>query len=384
MSQGECRGSIKRIPTQRYGRDFLTMQPHKRTLLRQRLLNWYDEHQRKLPWRNVTDPYPVWISEVMLQQTQVQTVIPYYLRFLEHFPSIAALAQADTDALLRLWAGLGYYSRARNLQKAARLIVDQFGGKFPQNYSDVLSLPGIGRYTAAAIVSIAFGQPYAVLDGNVSRVLTRLLRISGDPKNSAVRSRLWEAAQQLLPAARPGDFNQAVMELGATVCSPRQPRCLLCPWTQQCLARQQSLQELLPEKVRREKARRSLRAAVAIRHRGRFLIVRRSGQRLLKGFWEFPSTELRQKGSAAKMVARLATETYGLNVGFVEPLITVKHSITTRRIELQVFQAKLAVGASSKMNGPDCRWVQLKDMSHYAFASASQRIVDALNRVAEA
>ena len=217
-------------------------------ILQQSLLKWYDAHQRDLPWRNTTDPYPVWISEVMLQQTQVQTVIPYYLKFLEYFPSIAALAEADTDALLRLWAGLGYYSRARNLQKAARIIVDQFGGRFPQNYSDVLALPGIGRYTAAAIVSIAFGQQYAVLDGNVSRVLARLFRISGDLKSSAVQNRLWAVAQQLLPPTRPGDFNQAVMELGATVCSPRQPRCLLCPWTRHCLARQQGLQELLPQK----------------------------------------------------------------------------------------------------------------------------------------
>ena len=358
------------------------MQARKRTLLQQRLLKWYDEHQRDLPWRNATDPYAVWISEVMLQQTQVQTVIPYYLKFLEHFPSIAALAKADTDVLLRLWAGLGYYSRARNLQKAARIIVGQFGGRFPQNYTEVLSLPGIGRYTAAAIVSIAFAQSYAVLDGNVSRVLARLLRISGDPKSSAVQSRLWAAAQQLLPATRPGDFNQAVMELGATVCSPRQPRCLLCPWTQECLARQQGLQKLLPEKARREKVRRSLQAAVVVRYRGRFLIVRRSGERLLKGFWEFPSTELRQKGGAAKRVARLAEETYGLDVESVEPLITFKHSITTRRIELQVFHATLVGGLKTLTNDPDRRWVRLKDMSHYAFASASQRIVEALIRVA--
>ena len=359
------------------------MQLLKRAILQQSLLKWYDAHQRDLPWRNATDPYPVWISEVMLQQTQVQTVITYYLRFLEHFPSIAALAQADTDALLRLWAGLGYYSRARNLQKAAQIIVGRFGGKFPQNYSDVLELPGIGRYTAAAIVSIAFGQPYAVLDGNVSRVLARLFKISGDTKSSAVQGRLWKAAQQLLPETRPGDFNQAVMELGATVCSPRQPRCLLCPWTQQCLARQQGLQELLPERVRREEVRRSLQAAIVVQHRGRFLIVRRSSQRLLKGFWEFPSTELRQKQSAAKRAARTLAETYGFNVGSVEQLTTVKHAIMTRRIELQVFRARLAPGASSKMNDPDCRWVRLKDMGQYPFAAASQRIVEALNRVDE-
>src|SRR4030095_16291724 len=180
------------------------MQLHKRTLLQQRLLKWYDAYRRDLPWRNTTDPYPVWISEVMLQQTQVQTVIPYYLKFLNHFPSIAALAQVDTDALLRLWAGLGYYSRARNLQKAAQIIVKQFGGRFPQNYTDVLALPGIGRYTAAAIVSMAFGQPYAVLDGNVSRVLARVFKISGDTKSSAVPRRLWAGAPYLLPPTRAG------------------------------------------------------------------------------------------------------------------------------------------------------------------------------------
>ena len=360
------------------------MQPHKRAILQRSLLKWYDKHQRDLPWRNATDPYPVWISEVMLQQTQVQTVIPYYLKFLERFPSIAALAEADINAVLRLWAGLGYYSRARNLQKSAQIIVKQFGGRFPQNYTDILALPGIGRYTAAAIVSIAFGQTYAVLDGNVSRVLARLLSLSGDPKSSVVQNRLWAAAQQLLPPTRPGDFNQAIMELGATVCSPRQPRCLLCPWTRQCRARRQGRQELLPEKARQERPRRLRQAAVVIQHRGRFLVVRRAGQRLLEGFWEFPSVELRQKGGAAKRVTRLAGETFGFSVESVKPLITVKHSITTRRIELQVFRAELAVGVSSKVDDPDCRWVRLKDMGQYPFASASQRIVEELNRVAEA
>src|SRR5262245_12424156 len=359
------------------------MRAQKRLVLQKRLLRWYDDHQRDLPWRNTTDPYPVWISEVMLQQTQVQTVIPYYLRFLEQFPSIGELAHADTDALLKLWAGLGYYSRARNLQKAARIVLDQFNGEFPREYRDVLTLPGIGRYTAAAIVSIAFRESYAVLDGNVSRVLARLLRIAGDPKSSAIQSRLWTAAQRLLPADRPGDFNQAVMELGATVCSPRQPRCLLCPWTRHCLARQEGLQELLPQKVQREKTRKLLRAAVIIRHRGRFLIVRRSGRGLLEGFWEFPSTELRPNGSTMEIVRRFVAETYQARVESFEPFITVKHSITSRRIELQVFQARVAGGLKPNGHAMDCRWVRLRDMGQYPFAAASQRIVEALNRVAE-
>jgi len=354
----------------------------KRLILQDRLLAWYDEHRRDLPWRNTTDPYSVWISEVMLQQTQVQTVIPYYLKFLNRFPSITALAEADIDALLQLWAGLGYYSRARNLQKAARIILDQFKGEFPQSYSDVVALPGIGRYTAAAIVSIAFGQPYAVLDGNVSRVLARVLRVSGDPKSPVVQRWLWAAAEQLLPPARPGDFNQAVMELGATVCSPHQPRCLVCPWTRECLARRYGLQELLPERMRRTKTRRSFEAAIVIHYRGRFLIARRSSQQLLEGFWEFPSVEVGGKRGAASMVSRMVAERFGLKIKTLEPLITIKHSITSRRIELQVFQAKLTTSVGSRLNKTDHRWVRLREMARYAFAAASQRIVDELNRVA--
>jgi A/G-specific adenine glycosylase len=360
------------------------MHPSERTVLRKSLLRWYDENQRDLPWRNVADPYAVWISEVMLQQTQVQTVIPYYLKFLKAFPNIAALANADTDLVLRLWAGLGYYSRARNLQAAARIIVERFGGAFPRDYADILALPGIGRYTAAAVASIAFGQGYAVVDGNVSRVLARLVGISGDPKSSAVQSRFWEAAQWLLPAARPGDFNQAVMELGATLCSPRQPQCSRCPWTRQCWARRQGRQELLPEKPRRAQAHKSHQAAVVVHHRGKYLIVRRSSQRLLKDFWEFPSVELGHGETARKRAARVASEACGLRIGSVEPLMKVKHSITTRRIELQVFQTEVEGGAKPEPNAPDRRWVRLKDLGQYAFASASQRILAELRKSAGA
>lgn len=359
---------------------FPAMHSSKRAILQKRLLRWYEENRRDLPWRNVADPYAVWISEVMLQQTQVQSVIPYYGRFLKKFPNIPALANAGTDAVLRLWAGLGYYSRARNLQAAARIIVERFGGAFPGNYADILALPGIGRYTAAAIASIAFGQAYAVVDGNVSRVLTRLLGISGEPKSIAVQSRLWEAAQRLLPASRPGDFNQAVMELGATICTPRQPECSSCPWTRHCWARQQGRQESLPEKARGGPARKSHQAAVVVRHRGRYLILRRSSQRLLKDFWEFPSVELHNRQTASEMAARLASEACGLKINSVEPLMTVKHSITTRRIELQVFQAEVERGAILEPNAPGRRWVGLKDLGRYAFASAAQRILAELRK----
>ena len=225
------------------------------------LLAWYGQHQRRLPWRESRDFYPVWVSEVMLQQTQVQTVVPYFLRFMKAFPTLEDLAEADTRDLLRIWAGLGYYSRARNLQKTARILVREHGGKFPGSYREALRLPGIGRYTAAAILSIAFDLPLPALDGNVVRVLSRLFCLRGDPAKSPLQGMLAAAGQQLLPAYRPGDFNQALMELGATVCLPRNPRCLLCPWSSHCEALKSGMQERLPEKGKRSEMILSRQAA---------------------------------------------------------------------------------------------------------------------------
>jgi A/G-specific adenine glycosylase len=339
---------------------------------------WFAENQRTLPWRNVKDPYAIWISEVMLQQTQVQTVIPYFLRFLKSFPRVTDLARSETDRLLKEWAGLGYYSRARNLQKAARMIVDQFAGKFPKNYDDVLRLPGVGAYTAAAILSIAFDQPFAVLDGNVTRVLVRLLNIRGNAKSSTVQRNLRSAAQQLLPEVNPGDFNQAVMELGATLCSPRRPKCLFCPWQKECLAWREGVQEELPEKGSRPAIRRSYQAAAVIRHRGRYLIIRRAGHRLLEGFWEFPVTEFEEREGAADSLSRWLLENYDLRIHHLRPYMTVNHSITTRRIELNVFQAELDAGAKPHTQRRDCRWIRLSESNRYPFAAASRKVVQAL------
>ena len=209
-----------------------------------RLLRWYDAHHRKLPWRAVgdgshrtLDPYHVLVSETMLQQTQVATVIPYYQRFLEKFPTFQSLADADTQDVLRLWQGLGYYSRARNLQAAAREVVSRFGGKVPTNLDDLLTLPGVGRYTAGAIASIAHNLRVPILDGNVARVLCRLDAIESDPRDKSTNQHLWFRAEEILPHSRLGDFNSALMELGATVCTPRNPQCLVCPVREHCQAR---------------------------------------------------------------------------------------------------------------------------------------------------
>src|ERR1700749_1303229 len=216
--------------------------------LRERLLEWFHKYQRDLPWRRNKDPYRIWLSEIMLQQTRVAAVIPFYERFLEHFPTITALSAAPEAEVLRLWAGLGYYSRARNLQNAAKVIVAKHGGEFPRSAEHALALPGIGSYTAAAILSIAFGERHAVLDGNVARVIARLDAMHGDLREGSRWQALQAAADTLLDPEAPSDWNQAMMELGAMICTPKSPQCLICPVAGFCRARHQGLTDVIPEK----------------------------------------------------------------------------------------------------------------------------------------
>jgi len=346
--------------------------------LRKKLLVWYSAHRRDLPWRRTKNPYAVWISEVMLQQTRVQTVIPYYRRFLEKFPAIQDLARADSLELLRLWAGLGYYSRAKNLQLAARQIIRRHEGKFPRSYSDALSLPGIGRYTAGAVLSIAFDLPCAVLDGNVARVLTRLFKLRGDVRARPLQDLLWRYSKKLLPNRNPGDFNQAIMELGAVVCSPRQPQCLLCPWESECQARKERIQELLPEK-RKTKGTEKVSWAVAVLvHRGRVLIVKRTEGRLLKDLWEFPGGAFNGARNVKAALSKRIFEKLGLKIQVLEPLTTIRHAITHRRIILVAFGAQLKAGTATKVDGHKAKWVRREDLDKFPFASASQRIVGML------
>jgi len=314
----------------------------------------------------------------MLQQTQVQTVIPYYSKFLKAFPSIAQLAEADPQHLLRVWAGLGYYSRAHNLRQAAQKIMQAHGGKFPETYSEVLALPGVGRYTAGAVMSIAFDRPFAALDGNVTRVLTRLFRIKGDTKSSDLQTLLWELAQELVPRNRPGDFNQALMELGATVCSPRQPRCLLCPWQAECQARKEGTQELLPEKRKPIALEKSMRAVAVILRRGRVLIVKRTSEKLLRDLWEFPGGEFENVENLRTALVRKIQAELGIRIRILGPLTTVKHSITKRQITLQAFQAAPKNPTAATNKAKTMKWVSLPEMENYPFASASLRVLEAL------
>lgn len=258
--------------------------------VRRMLLQWYGRHKRDLPWRRTGDPYRIWVSEIMLQQTRVAAVMPYYERFLALFPDVAALAAAREQDLLAAWAGLGYYSRARNLQKAARRIAEL--PRFPSDYAAIRELPGVGDYTAAAVASIAFGHPHAAVDGNVLRVLSRLTAERGDIQSQVVRVRLGEIAGKLLDRRYPGDFNQALMELGATVCLPKLPVCAECPVGKYCCARQQGMEKELPLRGGRTAGSQRALRLLAIEKSGKILLWRRPAEsRRLAGFWELPEHE---------------------------------------------------------------------------------------------
>jgi A/G-specific adenine glycosylase len=302
-----------------------------------RLVAWYRRHRRALPWRETRDPYRIWVSEIMLQQTRVSAVIPYYERFLDRFPTVAALAAAPEQELLECWSGLGYYRRARQMQQAARRVASERGGIFPDSYEALLGLPGIGSYTAAAIASIAFGRPHAVVDGNVIRVLTRLYDDGRDVTRSATRSALAARAQQMLECVGGGEyglFNQAVMELGAMVCTPRGPRCLICPVSEHCVAFRHGSQLDRPRKKAKEKAVR-LDVAVALVRRGARLLMRQrpADAAIMPGFWELPQAE------GARLDERCFQE-FGIECDGL--LGEFRHAITFRSYRGRVFGGVLA------------------------------------------
>lgn len=347
------------------------------TPIRKNLLAWYDESKRALPWRDCGDPYRVWLSEMMLQQTQVATVIPYFERFITRWPTVADLAAAPLDDVLHAWAGLGYYARARNLHKAARMVVEEFGGAFPDCVEDLLKLPGVGRYSAGAIASIAFEKKAAIVDGNVARVLARLIVIEEDVRAGAGRDRAWEIAESLVPAKRPGDFNQALMELGATVCLPgTAARCLTCPLRNECGAATAGRAAELPVRTSRAKVKNETHVVIAIEREGKWLMVRRPEGGLWGGLWEMPSSVV--AGTRARHgLKRLATDL--MLKGFVienRPFLRFKHQLTHRSIEFVCFAAS-AQGDRQQWSGDaTVRWCSIERMGEVGISRAMMRIVD--------
>jgi A/G-specific adenine glycosylase len=350
------------------------------------LLAWVDAGQlRDLPWRVAPrDPYAVWVSEIMLQQTQVATVIPYLQRWLERFPTVEALAAATQADVLKAWEGLGYYSRARNLHKAARVVVEQHGGRLPADRHALLALPGIGKYTAGAILSIAFGQRAAVLDGNVKRVLARVWDVEGEIGKSATETALWHLAEGLVHAVEPrqaGVLNEALMDLGATICLPQAPRCLLCPLHAPCLARQRGTQEERPVRAARKPLPHfDVTAAVLRRpgHAGQFLIAQRPPEGMLGGLWEFPGGKQHAGETLAECLRREMEEELGVDVAVGAPVTSVRHAYTHFRITLHAFECQLLAGEPQSIGVADWRWVTLDDLAAYAFAVTDQKIIAAL------
>lgn len=345
------------------------------------LLHWWDQGHSDLPWRRSNDPYAIWAAEVMLQQTQIATVIPYYERWMLRFPTISVLAKASLDDVLKLWQGLGYYSRARNLHSAAIIVMDEYNGHLPEDEPELRKLPGIGRYTAGAIASIAFGRPAPVLDGNVIRVLSRLADLQKDVTLSDTRKELWRLASALVPAEKPGEYNQALMELGQRVCVPAAPICTDCPISKLCLARERGTQYERP--LRPPKARVPHYDVVAgviwqskISADAKFLIARRPLDGMLGGLWEFPGGKVEGSENYEEALRREIAEelTIGIHVG--QYLGEVKHAYTHFRITLHVFYARHFEGTPQHIGVTDHAWVSLSDLDRYAFAVTDLRIID--------
>ena len=337
------------------------------------LLAWYDARKRDLPWRGEpVDPYRVWISEIMLQQTRVDTVIGYYERFLARFPNVTALADAPLDAVLSLWSGLGYYARARNLHRAARHIRDEHGGVFPSDPEAVRALPGVGDYTAGAILSIAFGRPEPLVDGNVVRVLARVHGLPGHTKDAALKRTCWEIAGGLVPRRRPGDFNQALMELGATVCTPSSPRCDACPVRDGCAARAGGDPEATPAPPPRAKRPHRRVDCALVERGGAVLLVRRPEEGLLGGLWELPSAARRGRPGAA--LAPSIGEALSLRVRTGRRVARVRHAFSHFDMTLEAFACEASGEIAT--NAP-ARWVSRESIADYGMSAAMRRALEA-------
>lgn len=347
------------------------------------LVQWYEADHRDLPWRQTTDPYAIWLSEIMLQQTQVRTVLDYYHRFLQRYPSVQALAAAPLDDVLKLWEGLGYYARGRNLHKAAQIIVEQHGGQFPQTLEEAEALPGIGRSTAGAILTFGYGQKHPLLDGNVKRVLSRIADIAEDVTLTPVIKRMWTLSTELLSETDNAyAFNQGIMELGATVCLPQNPRCLLCPVQRHCDAASAGTQHKRPVKAS-SKAIPHHTIAVGVIWRSNpagypeLLIQQRPAEGLLGGLWEFPGGKQEADETLPQTVAREIQEELGIHVLVdSDAFIQVKHAYSHFKITLHAFHCHYTDGTPQSHACQEWRWVQPHELTQYAFPKANKTVLE--------
>jgi len=352
--------------------------PQRIRQVRRRVLRHYDRNKRDLPWRRTSDPYAIWISEVMLQQTRVETVRERWLSFIERFPSLRELASASEQEVLKEWEGLGYYSRARNLRKAAKQIVDSGSDRLPSDLEALRSLPGFGPYTAAAVASIAFGVPEPVVDGNVVRVLSRFANERRVVTQAVVRRRIEALSRSLLAPRRPGDWNQAVMELGATICAPKRPRCAQCPLSLDCRGFANGDPAKLPRKKPKAAVPHYDIAAGLVWRDERLLIARRPANGLLGGLWEFPGGKVRAGETLEEACVREVREETGITVRCAEPYLSIDHAYTHFRITLHLFHCVPESGRLRPVGCEDPRFVALKDLDRYPFPRANRKAIEAL------
>jgi A/G-specific adenine glycosylase len=342
--------------------------------LSSRLLDWYKKNKRSMPWRDHPDPYAVWVSEIMLQQTRVETVIAYFEKWMKLFPDIPTLAKADEQAVLNAWEGLGYYSRARNIHKAAKIVTERFSGELPRNLEDLRSLPGIGRYTVGAIASMAFKMDEPTLDGNLRRVFSRVFDVAEFADSPRGEKILWDLAAENLPSGQASDYNQALMDIGATICLPKNPRCLLCPLMEICKARENGTQEQRPVLKARKQAPQYIHAAAVIIERGRVLLSQRPVDGLLGGMWEFPNA--RVETDPAKELTKVLNAAYRLKVKRKEALGVVQHAYTHFKVTVHAFRCEsVSIPRDKKF-----KWVKVAELNDFPMGKIDRQIAGMLKK----
>lgn len=349
--------------------------------LRQKLLAWFDQYRRDLPWRQTDDPYAIWISETMLQQTQVTTVIPYYHRFLEAFPSVQALAQAREEEVFRLWEGLGYYRRARHLHQAAQKIVAEHQGVFPRDLATLQSLPGIGRYTAGAILSIAFDQQAPILEANTIRVYSRLLGYDHDPRTSTGQKILWQAAEDWLPRKRVGTFNQAMMELGSLLCTPKDPNCEACPASRLCRAYQSGRQEEIPPPPKRPSIEEVAELAVVVCREEKVFLLRNDQRSRWAGMWDFVRIPLAENDDWDHLTRTEVEARTGMQATLGKQFATLKHGVTRFRITLHCVLAHWQLGEVQAKT--DHQWMHPSQLQEIGLSVTARKIAQLLEAKAQ-
>lgn len=349
--------------------------PHTLRSLRKKLLAWFDQHQRDLPWRRDRDAYRIWVSEVMLQQTTVVAVIPYFERFLQAFPTLEHLALADEQDVLKLWEGLGYYRRARHLHAAAREVVRSHQGRIPNDPDAVANFPGVGRYILGAVLSQAFERKLPIVEANSLRVLARLFGYRGDPREGEGKAWVWQAAAEVLPAERIGDFNQALMELGALVCTPAAPKCGACPLSKLCVANREGLQAIIPPPKKPPIIVESREVAVVIRDKGRTLLCRRPADaKRWANLWEFPHAEMAERESVDDAVRRIASELVGIKVRPGPEVVVIRHGVTRFAITMTAVEASRAGGRFRSAFYGEGRWALPAELAEFPTSTPQRKL----------